>query len=90
MQTLLRKRVYADTRVMGFILLRRSPRVFTQTYAIAVCAPFQCDGFVYMPRKSLRICRGRGLLANDYPASMFPGQQSFKRRAKVSVNVGVL
>ena len=44
----------------------------------------------YMPRKSLRIRRGRGLLANDNPASTFPGQQSVKRRAKVSVNVGVL
>ena len=43
-QTLLRKRVYADTRVMGVyrgLLLRRSPRVSTQTYAIAVCVPFQ-------------------------------------------------
>ena len=38
----------------------------------------------YMPRKRLRIRRGRGLLANDNPASTFPGQQSFKRRAKVS------
>ena len=45
-QTQLRKRVYADTRVMGFILLCRSPRVFTQTYAIAVCVPFQGDGFI--------------------------------------------
>ena len=44
----------------------------------------------YMPRKSLRIRRGRGILANGNPASTFPGQQSFKRRAKVSVNVGVL
>ena len=31
-----------------------------------------------MPRKRLRIRRGRGLIANDNPASMFPGQQSFK------------
>ena len=33
---------------------------------------------------------GRGRLANDNPASTFSGQQSFRRRAKVSVNVGVL
>ena len=33
---------------------------------------------------------GRGLLAKDNSASTFPGQQSFKRRANVGVNVGVL
>ena len=43
-----------------------------------------------MSRNSLRIRTGRGLLANDNPASTFPGQQNFKRREKVSVNVGVL
>ena len=32
------KRIYADTRVMAFILLRTSRRVCTQTYAIAVRA----------------------------------------------------
>ena len=42
-----------------------------------------------MPRKRLRIRRGHGLLANDNPASTFPGPQSFKRRAKVSINVSV-
>ena len=31
------------------------------------------DGFIYIPRKSLRIRRGRGLLANDNPASTSPG-----------------
>ena len=31
-----------------------------------------------MPCKSLRIRRGRGLLANDNPASTFPGQQTSK------------
>ena len=36
------------------------------------------------------IRRGRGLFANDNPASTLPGQQSFKRWAKVSVKVGVL
>ena len=36
------------------------------------------------------IAFNRGLLANDNSASTFPGQQSFRRRAKVSVNVGVL
>ena len=45
-QTELRKRIYADTRVMAFILLHRSRRVCTQTYAIAVCVPFQGDGFI--------------------------------------------
>ena len=46
-QTLLRKRVYADTRVMWFILLlRRSPRVSTQTYAKPICVPFHGDGFI--------------------------------------------
>ena len=81
-------------RVIWFILLRRSPRVFRQTYAIVVCVPFQGDGFILnnMPLKSLRIrrARGHGLLANDNQASMFPAQQSIKRRAKVSVKVGVL
>ena len=37
-----------------------------------------------MPRKSLRIRRGRGEYGDDNPASTFPGQQSFKRRANVS------
>ena len=36
------------------------------------------------------IRRGRGLLANENSASTFPGQQSFRRRAKITVNVGVL
>ena len=43
-----------------------------------------------MPRKSMRIRRAHGLLANDNPASTFPGQQSFKRWAKVCEKVGVL
>ena len=38
--------------------------------------------------KACVIRRGRGLLANDNSASTFPGQQSFKRRAKVSIKVG--
>ena len=36
-----------------------------------------------MPRKRLRIRRGRGLIANGNPASMFPGQQSFKNAGTV-------
>ena len=40
--------------------------------------------------KACVIRRGHGLLANENPASTLPGQQSFKMRAKVSVNVGVL
>ena len=54
MQTELRKRIYADTRVMAFILL-----AYHYT---------EMDLF-YMLRKTLRIRRGRGLLANDNPAS---------------------
>ena len=45
-QTELRKRIYADMRVMAFILLYRSRRVSTQTYAIAVCVPFHGDGLI--------------------------------------------
>ena len=48
-QTLLRKRLYADTRVKWFVLLHRSVRVFTQTYAIAVCVLFQGDRFILYP-----------------------------------------
>ena len=40
--------------------------------------------------KACIIRRGHWLLANGNPTSTFPGQQSFKRRAKVKVNVGVL
>ena len=54
---ILRTPLYADpsaftqtrARVMWFILLRRSPRVFSQTNAIAVCVPFQGDGFILYP-----------------------------------------
>ena len=42
-----------------------------------------------MSRKSMRIRRDRGLLANDNPASTLPGHQSFKRRAKDSVKDGI-
>ena len=42
----LHKRIYADTRLMAFILLHRSRRVCTQTYAMAVCVPFHGDGFI--------------------------------------------
>ena len=70
-QTELHKRIYADTCVMAFILLRRSRRV---------CRPYadiRNSGLRTIPRrwiyficrKSLRIRRGRGLLANDNPAS---------------------
>ena len=49
-----------------------------------------------MPRKRLRKRRGRGLIANDNPASMFPGQQSFKnvgtvhRKSRRIVGVSIL
>ena len=45
-QTELRKRIYTDTRVMAFILLRRYRRVCRQTYAIAVCVSFHGDGYI--------------------------------------------
>ena len=60
---------------MAFILLRRSRCVCMQTYPIAVCVSFHGDGFFYMSRKSLCIRRGRGLLANENPASTSPGRR---------------
>ena len=40
-QTELRKRIYADTRIMAFILLRRSQRVCTRfvgVFILGICA----------------------------------------------------
>ena len=40
-------RRHASRPKAGVMLLRRSPRVFTQTYEISVCVPFQGDAWIY-------------------------------------------
>ena len=50
------------------------------------------ERWIYFISTGVKACvirRGRGRLANDNTASAYPGQQNFKRRAKVSVKVGV-
>ena len=57
------------TRVGALYSTRISRRVYADIYAISVAYHFREMDLFYMPRKSLRVRIGCGLLANDNPAS---------------------
>ena len=86
--------------VNAFTQIRTRNEVYTPAYVAAhIYAELSSSGlrtiserWIYFISciKACVVRRGRGLLANDNPASTYPGQQNYKRRAKVSVNLGVL